>query len=348
MKHTATIKDIAKHLCVSTATVSRALSGDKNIRSETREMVLEAARKLGYRSNPVGRNLQSRRSNTVGVIIPEIVTPFFLRIIEGIQDVLYARNVKVIIAQSGEDSEKERENIRLMENFMVDGIIIGVCHKDKNRDEYRRLMDEGVPMVFFDRIPAGLEASKVIMDDYMKAFFLVEHLISSGRRRIAHIQAPAYMYSSTERFKGYREALEKFRLPFDPAYVIESQGMDFKAGEEAVKLLLDRNIGFDALFAFTDTVAVGGMNYLHKQHLSIPQDIAVASFSGTEISEIVRPSLTTVEQPRYKMGQVCAELILEQINEPSAPLRTVVLDAEIRMRESTGSYNGKGKTDELI
>lgn len=334
MNH-VTIKDIAKFLSVSTATVSRALSGDKNIRNETREKVLEAARSLGYKSNPVGKNLQSGRTNTVGVIIPEIVTPFFLRIVEGIQDILYTRNMKVIIAQSGEDPEREKENLLLMENFMVDGIIVGICHKDKNKEEYLRLMKSGMPLVFCDRIPEGIDASKVIIDDYMKTFFLIEHLIRQGRKKIAHIKAPSYMYSSSERLKGYKDALEKFRLPFDESLVVESRGMGIENGREAIKILLERNIPFDALFAFTDTVAIGAMNFLHKQRILIPEDIAVASFSGTEISSIVQPPLTTVEQPRFRMGQACAELILEKIKDPATPARTLTLDAELLIREST-------------
>ena len=334
MNH-ATIKDIAKYLSVSIATVSRALSGDKNIRSETREKVLEAARLLGYKSNPVAKNLQSGRTNTVGVIIPEIVTPFFLRIIEGIQDVLYAKGLKVIIAQSGENPEREKESLLLMESFMVDGIIIGLCHKDRNKEEYFRLMNSGIPMVFYDRIPYGIDVTKVVVDDYVKTFFVIEHLIRRGRKRIAHLKAPNYIYSSSERLKGYKDALSKFKIPFDESLVVESKGMTFEDGKIAVETLMGRNVPFDAVFAFTDTVAIGGMNYLHKLGVRIPEEVAVASFSGTEMSEIVHPSLTTVEQPRFKMGQVCAELILEMINNPSAEPRTVTLDAELKIREST-------------
>ncbi|MDO4164244.1 MAG: LacI family DNA-binding transcriptional regulator [Bacteroides sp.] len=334
MSH-ATIKDIAKYLSVSTATVSRALSGDKNIRSETRDKVLEAAQLLGYKSNPVGKNLQSGRTNTVGVIIPEIVTPFFLRIVEGIQDVLYAKGLKVIIAQSGEDPVRERENLQMLDRFMVDGIIIGLAHKDKNRDEYLRLMNEGIPMVFYDRKPSGIDVTQVLVDDYMKTFFLIEHLIRSGRKKIAHVKAPSYMYSSAERLRGYKDALAKFKLPFEESWVVECSGMGYEDGKNAFRVLQERGVGFDAIFAFTDTVAIGGMNYLHRQGIRIPEDVAVASFSGTEISEIVHPSLTTVEQPRFKMGQACAELILEKIKDPSTPIRTIVMDAELKYREST-------------
>ena len=214
MKH-ITIKDIARELSVSVATVSRALSGDKNIRRETKEKILDMAERLGYMPNPVALNLKSMRSNTIGVIVPEMDTPFYGRIIDGMQNVLYKKGLKVIIAQSGEDVEREKENLRLMERFMVDGIIIGICHKDKNKSEFQRLMVKGIPLVFYDRIPTGIDVSKVIADDYIKTFFLVEHIIRKGIREIAHIKAPNYMESSSVRFKAYKDALEKFKIPYN-------------------------------------------------------------------------------------------------------------------------------------
>lgn len=331
-----TIKDIAKHLTLSVSTVSRALIDDKNIRRETKEKVQEAAKELGYKPNPVATNLKFGRTNTIGVIVPEMVTPFASQVIEGIQKVLYAKGLKVIIAQSNEDPERECENLRLMESFMVDGILISLCHYDQNKQEYLRLQQEGIPLVFFDRIPAGLDVSMVIVDDYLKSFFMVESLIRNGRRRIAHLQGPAYVYNSIERFRGYKDALAKFQIPLDEALVIKT-GMSFDDGIRSVDELLKRQVTFDAIFAFTDTLAIGAMNHLREQGILIPEEIAVASFSGTLLSTIVFPPLTTVEQPLEEMGRTAAELIQEKIKHPSMANRTVVLDAEIKLRASTTS-----------
>lgn len=183
MRH-ITIKDIAQELCISVSTVSRALAGEKNIRRETREKVIEMAEKLGYKPNPVATNLKFGHSNTVGIIVPEMVTPFASTVVNGIQDVLYAHGIKVIMANSEEDPDKERENLKMMERFMVDGIIISQCSYKQNKDEYLRLLKAEMPLVFYDRIPHGLEVSQVLVDDYMKAFFLVEELIRSGRKKI--------------------------------------------------------------------------------------------------------------------------------------------------------------------
>ncbi|MEQ3237972.1 LacI family DNA-binding transcriptional regulator [Bacteroides cellulosilyticus] len=330
-----TIKDIAKELSVSVATVSRALSGDKNIRRETREKIMETAERLGYMRNPVAINLQSGRTNTIGVIVPEMDTPFYGRITDGIQNVLYKKGLKVIIAQSGENPEREKENLRVMESFMVDGIIVGICHKDRNKNEFQRLMDKGIPLVFYDRIPVDINVSKVIVDDYIKTFFLIEHLIRKGIREIAHIKAPDFMESSSVRFRAYKDALEKFKIPYNEELVIKSPGMHFEDGIKAAELLMKKNLPIKAIFAYTDLVAVGVMNYLRSKNIRIPEDIAVAGFSGTILSEMVYPPLTTVDLPLIEMGEVAAELILEMINNPGSGNKTITLDAKIRWREST-------------
>lgn len=333
-----TIKDIAKHLSISVSTVSRALGNDKNIRKETKEKVMEAAKKLGYRPNPVATNLKFGHTNTVGVIVPEMVTPFASQVINGIQEVLYSKNIKVIIAESDSDPDKEKENLQVMEGFMVDGIIICLCSYKKNKEEYERLQAAGMPMVFYDRIPHGLDVSQVIVDDYKKSFFLVESLIRSGRKKIVHIQGPDDIYNSVERFRGYKDALAKYGIPFDSNMVVKA-GMLFDDGKEAADALTERDIDFDAIFAFTETLAIGAMNRLKELGKKIPEEIAVVSFSGTELSKIVYPKLTTVEPPLLQMGKQAAELIIEKIKDPGSPNKTIVVDAKIKMRGSTPSLN---------
>ena len=338
MKH-VTIKDIARYLSLSVSTVSRALVDDKNIRKETKEKVLETAQKLGYKPNPVATNLKYGHTNTVGVIVPEMVTPFASRVISGIQDVLYANGIKVIIAESNENPATEKENLLLMERFMVDGIIISLCSYKTNQEEYLRLQKAEMPMVFYDRIPYGLDVPQVMVDDYMKSFFLIERLIRSGRRHIVHLLGPDDVYNSHERARGYKDALKKFNITFDERLVIQT-GLTFEDGKKAADQLSERHLSFDAIFAFTDTLAIGAMNRLRELGRKIPEEVAVASFSGTELSTIVYPQLTTVEPPLFQMGKTAAELILEKIKNPQSPNRTVVLDADIKMRASTAHGEG--------
>ena len=335
MKH-VTIKDIARYLSISVSTVSRALVDDKNIRKETKEKVLETAKQLVYKPNPVATNLKYGHTNTVGVIVPEMVTPFASRVVSGIQEVLYANRIKVIIAESAEDPVKEKENLKFMERFMVDGIIISLCSYKKNQEEYLRLQQAEMPMVFYDRIPYGLDVSQVIVDDYQKSFFLIERLIRNGCRQIAHIQGPDDVYNSFERARGYKDALQKYNIAFDERMVIQT-GLTFEDGKRVAEELHERNLPFDAVFAFTDTLAIGAMNRLRELGRKIPEEVAIASFSGTELSTIVYPKLTTVEPPLFQMGKTAAELILEKIKNPLSPNRSVVLNAEIKMRASTES-----------
>ncbi len=335
MMKRVTIKDIAEHLQLSVSTVSRALTNDKNIRRETKDAVLEAAKQLGYKPNPVATNLKFGRTNTVGVIVPEMITPYAAQVIDGIQRVLYAEGIKVIIAESSESWEQERDNIATMERFMVDGIIICSCDYINNKGEYERLIREGMPIVFFDRIPCGVEAPQVTVDDYIKSFFLVEHLIRSGRKKIVHLKGSKSVHNSSLRKKAYSDALRKFDLGLKESDYVVDCGLTFENGAQAVDCLLDRGVEFDAIFAFTDTLAIGAMNRLKQKGFRIPQDVAIASFSGTVLSTIVSPALTTVEPPLTQMGHEAALLILEKIRDDSSPNRSIVLDAEIVYRDST-------------
>lgn len=334
MKH-VTIKDIARSLCISVSTVSRALTDDKNIRRETREAVLREAERLGYRRNPVAMNLKMGRTNTIGVIVPEMHTPYASQVVAGIQSVLYKNNQKVMIAESDESPLRERESLQMMEEFMVDGLIVSLCSYKQNVDVYRRLAAAGMAIVFYDRIPHGLDdMPQVMVNDNNDSYFMAEHLIRLGRRRIAYLYGSDDVYNAVERERGYREAMEKFHV-YDPQLVIRT-GMTFADGAAAVDDLERRGIEFDAVYAFTDTLAIGAMNRLRELGRRIPEDVAVAGFSGTELSTIVYPKLTTVEPPLTEMGQRAAELVLEKVRNPEAENRKIVLRTEMKCRASTG------------
>lgn len=334
MKH-VTIKDIARSLCISVSTVSRALTDDKNIRRETREAVLREAERLGYRRNPVAMNLKMGRTNTIGVIVPEMHTPYASQVVAGIQSILYKKNQKVMIAESDENPNRERESLQMMEEFMVDGLIVSICSYKHNVDTYRRLAKEGVAIVFYDRIPHGMDdMPQVMVDDNNDSYFMAEHLIRLGRRRIAYLYGPDDVYNAVERGRGYCESMEKFQI-YDPRLIVKT-GMTFADGAAAVDSLVRQGIEFDAVYAFTDTLAIGAMNRLREIGRRIPEDVAVAGFSGTELSTIVFPQLTTVEPPLTEMGQRAAELVLEKVHNPESENRKIVLRTEMKLRASTG------------
>ena len=330
-----TIKDIARELVVSVSTVSRALRGDTSIRKETREKIQAAAKRMGYVPNPVATNLKFGRTKTIGVIVPEMSTPYAALVIDGIQDICYHNNYKVIIASSSEDAEKERESLDIMMQFMIDGIIACRCNYNENTELYQKIKEQHIPLVFYDRIPHNIEAPQVIVDDETKAFFLVEHLIRSGRKNIAYIGSNfETVYNSVLRYKGYREALQRYGLEYNPNIVIQTEGLNYSDGAAAVDKL--RHEKTDAIFAFTDTLAIGAMNRLKSIGRSIPKDVAVAGFSGTNLCTIVSPQLTTVEPRQFEMGQKAAELIIELISNPNiSNNERIIVDADIIYREST-------------
>ena len=310
-----TIKDLAKYLLLSTSTISRALVNDKNIHPDTKQKVLDTAEKLGYKPNPTALNLKYGQSKNIGLVVPEMITPFTSKVLRGIQNVLYPLGYRIIITESDEDPSIERKNLLLLEEFNVDGIIINLCHETYNQDLYQQIMARRIPLVFFDRIPdKSLDASKVIVNDNIKASLMIEHLIHTGRKRIVHIMGPSTIRNSVERAMGYKRILTKHGI-FDPDLMIQAEGLTFEHGRNATIQLLNKKIEFDSIFAFTDTLAIGAMNYLHEQHIKIPEEVAIASFSGTELATIVHPQLTSVEQPLVQMGEAAAGLILEKIKD---------------------------------
>jgi DNA-binding LacI/PurR family transcriptional regulator len=329
-----TIKDIARALGLSVSTVSRALNDDNNIRQETRQKVLATAKQMGYMKSPVAMNLKFGYTKTIGVIVPEMTTPYASLVIDGIQNVCYANHYKVVIASSGEDAEKERQSIEIMYQFMVDGIIACRTDNRQNHDLYQSILDRKMPLVLYDRLSPDLDAPHVGIDDETKAFFLIDHLIRKGRKRIAFIGIdPNIVFNAQKRYNGYRMALERHHITPDPDLVVWANGMSYSDGGVAIDRLLGKSI--DAVFAFTDTLAIGAMNRLTSMGRRVPEDIAVAGFSGTIISSIVNPQLTTVEPPQYAIGQTAARLVLDLINGKQPEKKEVTLDAEIIYRKST-------------
>ena len=200
---------------------------------------------------------------------------------------------------------------------------------------YRRLADSGMAIVFYDRLPHGMDdMPQVTVDDNNDSYFMTEHLIRLGRRRIAYLYGPDDIYNTVERGRGYREAMEKFHV-YDPQLVVKT-GMTFADGAAAIDRLVADGMEFDAVYAFTDTLAIGALNRLRELGRRVPEDVAVAGFSGTELSTIVHPQLTTVEPPLGEMGQSAAELVLEKVRNPEAENRHVVVRTEMKCRASTG------------
>lgn len=327
-----TIKDIAKSLGISIATVSRALNGSPEIHPDTREKVLSVAKALHYKPNVQARNLLKRRNNMIGVVVPEFITFFFPEIIIGIQEVVNEEGYQVLICQSNESSDLERKNIGMLEASMVEGLIVSVTKESKNIDLYERLIEEQMPIVFVNRVFPQLHANQVIIDDRKWAFKAVEHLIKCGYKRIAHLAGNEHLSITRERLHGYLDALQTYHIPVQESLIMYV-GVQQDRAKIGVDYLLSLKEKPDAIFAVNDPIATGCVLELKRRGFSIPGDIAVVGFSESPIGKIL--GLTSVSQPTFEMGRIAARTLLNQMRNYATPVETITLDAKLNIRSSS-------------
>jgi LacI family transcriptional regulator len=330
-----TIKDIAKALKISPSTVSRALKDHPDISTETKRAVNDLAKKLNYRPNAVALSLKQSRSNTIGVIIPEIVHFFFSSIISGIEDVAYDAGFNVIICQSNEKMEREIANVNTLLASRVDGVLVSISKETDDFSHLHNLRNNNVPIVIYDRIVPGLIVDQVIIDDMDAAYRATKHLIDSGRKHIAHFAGPQKLVIGQLRKEGYLKALREAGLEIDNEMIIEAD--TFEDARLAAMKLINSKKDVDGLFAVNDLTAIGAMQTLQKKGISIPDDIAVVGFSDGRFSGITNPTLTSVDQHGYEMGTVATEMLLKRIlaEDDEYPFETKVLEANLVVRGSS-------------
>ncbi len=333
-----TIKDIASALGVSVSTVSRALSDNGQISRAMVAKVKAMADEMNYHPNLLARNLSSKRSGVIGIIVPELETDFFPRIIMGIQDELSKEGFRIHITQSSESAEKERENLELLCGSMVEGLIVSVTKEGGNEHVFMDVIKSGIPVVFFNRVYNLPRASKVIINDSKQAYISVRHLFEQGCRKIAHLSGPQSLKVTQDRSEGYMTALKEFGESEEDGIIIDA-GISISDGYDVVKSMMEKSGGADlpdGLFCFNDNIAIGAMKALKEAGKRIPEDVAVVGFSETGLSTVFEPNLTTTAQPRYKLGVSTARVIVEQIRTKSRSLPTnLTLDAEFHVRESS-------------
>lgn len=341
-----TIKDIARELGISPSTVSRALKDHPDISVQTKKAVNELADKLNYQPNIVALNLRQKKTNTIGVIIPEIVHFFFSTVISGIEDVAYTAGYNVILAQSNESYQRELTDMKALFNSRVDGMLLSISRETTNFDHIESIISKGVPIVFYDRMYNSPTSSKVIVDDYAGSKEAVNHLISEGCKKIAHLYGVPNLLISKDRLRGYEDALKENKMKVDENLVVTCGSGTFEEGKKATQKLLSQSSVPDAIFAGNDPMAMGAMMAIKEKGLKIPQDIAIVGFSNWFFGELMEPSLTTVDQPGFEMGQEAARILIRQIEmkdkedfEPQA--ETKVLKTRLVIRNSSLKKSGK-------
>ena len=309
-----TMKDIARELGISVSTVSRALKDSSRISAERRAMIQQFAREHNFTPNVLAESLRHSKVQPlkiIGVIIPEFTHFYFSSVLAGIEEEASARGYRIMVAQSGENYERE---VRICQSFFenkVCGIIVSQAKDTKKYDHFERLMDAGVPLVFYDRICTGVNASRVVVDDYMGAFNAVTHLIETGCKRIAFYGSAPTLEISKNRFNGYKDALLKNGLKYDEAM---TRICDNRADAEAVTPeLLQQETPPDGFFAVNDDTAIGILYTAKRMGFRVPDDISICGFTNGQRAVACDPMLTTVEQRGMKVGEEAVDILIDQV-----------------------------------
>jgi len=332
--HPATIKDIARELGVSPSTVSRALKDHPDISPDTKFQVNTLAAKLHYKPNAIALSLKNRRSNVVGVVIPEIAHFFFSTVISGIQDLANQNGYNVMVCQTNESYDKEVAAVNAFMDGRIDGLLVSVSKETSDYEHFRKLEEEEIPVVFFDRIIEDFESDYVVIDDFGGAYSAVEHLIKTGKRRIAHFSGPQNRLIGKNRFNGYKQALADYGIEYDEDLVISAD--NFYTGIHGVNQLVDSGIDFNAIFTVNDFTAIGVIKTLKARGYNVPQQVAVVGFGDEDIAHMFDPMLTTISQPGDVMGRRSMEILLHKLrSDERVDKETIVLTTNLIIRNST-------------
>lgn len=337
-----TVKHIAEQLNISMMTVSRALNGSKNVKEETKKKVLKKAKELGYVPNTIARSLVQKKSFTIGMVVPAFTTSFFPRVIKGIEEVVHEENYQLILGHSNEDGEREIECLNNLASKRVDGLLVASAENitKKNIKIYKEI-NKRIPLVFYDRCVEGIGSSCVGIDDRRSSEVLTDHLIEMNYKRIAHLAGKFNVSVGLNRMEGYKISLLRHQREIIDDLIVET-GFKEEEGYVAMGKLLNlpKSEQPDAVVCANDQVAFGAIKRIEEAGLKIPDDIAIAGFSDDERSKLLNVPLTTVSQPAYDVGQFAAKILINRINNEEEEPRTVYLNTDLLVRESTKKTKG--------
>jgi LacI family transcriptional regulator len=330
------IKQLAQQLNLSISTVSRALNDSYDISPATRKKVLELSKKLNYQPNPHASSLRRHKSKTIAVVVPEIANNFFALAINGIQTAAREKGYHVLIYVTNENDQIESEALKHLDNGRVDGLLISVSNKTVSDENLLRIQEQGLPIVFFDRVRDEFETAKVTTDDFESAFKAAEHLVQQGCKRIAYLQISKNLSIGVNRMRGYLEALNEYKLEQDKKWIIDCVDNREK-NYEMIKALMKSKDQPDGIFASVEHLAITSYVVCKDLGLKIPKDVKVISFSNLETAALLSPPLTTITQPAYEIGKEAASILLKALTKKNFQLTNskLVLPSRLIEREST-------------
>ncbi|SFC55430.1 LacI family transcriptional regulator [Parapedobacter composti] len=330
-----TIYDIAAALNISAATVSRGLKNHPAIRQTTKDRIFAQAERMGYRFNTFARNLRTKRTYTIGVIVPRLNSMFMSDVLAGMEKISNEAGYELIISQSLETMEKEKKNAATMFNNRVDGVLVSLAYTTTDIDHFRRFIDKNIPLIFFDRAFEHPHCPNVVIDNHKAAYEMTTHLIRQGCRRIVHIAGHLNRDVYALRLKGFQEALADNGITFDEdALIVNNLGI--ADGVLAAQHMLSLPERPDAVFAANDTCAVACMQELKRNGLRVPDDVRVAGFNNDPIATVVEPNLTTIDYRGHEMGEVAAKTLINLLNGVGdLQAAAIVLRHHLIIRDST-------------
>ncbi|MRH44539.1 substrate-binding domain-containing protein [Aquibacillus halophilus] len=326
----ANIQHVAKQAGVSVATVSRVLNNITTVSPKTRLKVESAIKDLNYEPSMLGRNLRNSESRLLLVLIPSISNPFYTEIINGIENTAIANNYNILLCET--DSNPQRENIyfNMIKNKLADGVIS--MDPAVNMQKLNELAEQ-YPIIQCSEYEEGGSIPYVTIDNELAAYRAVKHLIKLGNKRIALINSDEKFLYARQRRNGYERALKEFDLPIREEWICNTNQLDFENGIQAMRKLLQQPEKPSAVFAVSDTLAIGALKEINASQLKVPDDIALIGFDKISFSNMTNPTLTTVSQPMYKMGSTAANMLIGSIK--GNKVESIILDHELVIREST-------------
>ena len=335
-----TMKDIAEHFGVSIATVSRALNGSERVSEEKRKLICEYAHKHNFYPNDIAKSLRNSHKQPVkviGVIVPEFTHYYFSTILNGIEDAASKRGYRIIATTSREQYDREVQLCQMFEAHQVCGVIVSQAKETQDYAHFQSLIDRGIPLVFYDRICTGVDASRVVVDDYQGAFIAVTHLIETGCRRIAFYGMKAKTALGQNRYNGYHDALLKAGMQPDESLVFVCDNRE--DAERITPDILRREDRPDAFFCVNDDTAIGVMYTAKHNGFRVPDDVSVCGFTNGERAIACDPQLTTVEQRGTKVGEEAATILMDKVEgiTPRDHIEKRVVRTRLVVRESTKS-----------
>ena len=329
----ASISDVARESGVSIFTVSAVINNKAHVGKALRERVESAIQKLNYRPNLIARSLSKQKTQTIGMIVPDIANPFFPMVVRGAEDAALKQGYNLLLCNSDDTLEQEEAAIELLLSKRVDGILLTKASGDFSPSLRQMISDVSVPFVLVMRTYPQLTKDAVISDDYQGAYEAVCHLARSGRRRIGLISGPLKISNAKERWRGFRDALEKTKLPYEPELVVEGD-YRIESGFRAGHALLSHRP--DGIYVANHLMTIGLLKAVEEMGLSCPEDFGLVSFDDYPWLGVFRPRLTTVELPKHQLGSEAADLLIQRIAGLEGKPVLKKLQPELRIRESCG------------